>query len=98
MWAVIIGGVPRKGNLPAAGTNRVLSVIDARFSEPSSLAELAAADALSERSLNRFFVRPDSCPFGRLVPVAANFETDFIGRTTEDDLTPLGKSQLGLSL
>ena len=98
MWAVIIGGVARKGNLPAAGTNRVLSVIDARFSEPSSLAELAAADALSERSLNRFFVRPDSCPFGRLVPVAANFETDFIGRTTEEDLTPLGKSQLGLSL
>ena len=95
---MIIGGVARKGNLPAAGTNRVLSVIDARFSEPSSLAELAAADALSERSLNRFFVRPDSCPFGRLVPVAANFETDFIGRTTEDDLTPLGKSQLGLSL
>jgi transcriptional regulator GlxA family with amidase domain len=67
MWAVIIGGVARKGNLPAAGTNRVLSVIDARFSEPLSLAELAAADALSERSLNRYFARSGSCPVGRLV-------------------------------
>ncbi|MDR5780832.1 DUF1479 domain-containing protein [Caballeronia sp. LZ065] len=29
---------------------------------------------------------------------ADHFETDFIGRATEDDLTPLGRSQLGLDL
>ena len=37
--------------------NRVLAVIDARFAEPLSLAELSAAANLSERSLNRYFVQ-----------------------------------------
>jgi AraC-like DNA-binding protein len=37
--------------------NRVLSVIDARFAESLSLAELAEAASLSERSLNRYFLQ-----------------------------------------
>ncbi|WP_213776756.1 AraC family transcriptional regulator [Caballeronia sp. dw_276] len=37
--------------------NRVLAVIDARFAEPLTLAELGAAAHLSERSLNRYFVQ-----------------------------------------
>jgi AraC-like DNA-binding protein len=37
--------------------NRVLAVIDARFAEPLSLAELSEAANLSERSLNRYFLQ-----------------------------------------
>jgi AraC-like DNA-binding protein len=37
--------------------NRVLSMIDARFAEPLTLAELSEAASLSERSLNRYFVQ-----------------------------------------
>ena len=47
--------------------NRVLSVIDARFSEPLRLSELCEAANLSERTLTRYFVQHIGESVGRYI-------------------------------
>lgn len=47
--------------------NRVLSIIDARFSEPLRLSELCAAASLSERTLTRYFVQHLGESVGRYI-------------------------------
>ena len=47
--------------------NRVLAIIDTRFAEALSLAELAAAAHLSERSLHRYFVQHLGLSVGRYI-------------------------------
>lgn len=66
---------PSAFNEPAAGPsgyeperiNRVLSMIDARFSEPLRLSELCAAASLSERTLTRYFVQHLGESVGRYI-------------------------------
>jgi len=66
---------PTAFNEPEAGPsgheperiNRVLSIIDARFSEPLRLSELCAAASLSERTLTRYFVQHLGESVGRYI-------------------------------